>query len=62
MRAIPGKSLFEPEGSASPELNLTIFAMLQRLDELAHIEPRIFWVIGLRFFEGYWSVGLQGRT
>jgi hypothetical protein len=52
-----GRSLFAPEGSVSPELNRIILGMLQRLDEPRHIEPRVFWMIGLRFFE---QIGQSG--
>jgi hypothetical protein len=56
-KSYPGNTLCAPEGSVSPELNRTILAMLQRLDEPQHVEPQVFWMIGLRFFE---QIGQSG--
>jgi hypothetical protein len=52
----PG-SLFAPEGSVLSELNRIILGMLRRLDDPRHIEPKGFWMIGLRFFE---QIGQSG--
>ena len=56
----PGKILFATEGSVSQGPNRRIAAMLLRLDEPRHIEPQVFWMIGLRFFEQIGQSGFQG--
>jgi hypothetical protein len=58
-KSYPGKTLFAPEGSVSPELNRIILGMLRCLDEPRHIEPQAFWMIGLRFFEHIGQSGFK---
>lgn len=47
----PGSTLFSAEQTASADLNHTVMAMLRMLDNPQHLEPRNFWMFGLRFFE-----------
>lgn len=50
----PGKSVFDhwnEKGALSPELDQTVVTIINALLQNEHVEPYVFWMAGLRFFE-----------